>query len=251
MRFEETVRLHYDALNETEKDMITTLLDHLNDYCSLSITDLGKMLQSSRSSVLRMAQKLGYRGYSEMKYEMQRDVETREIIPSDLVSLFENDVHRTFELAAQTNFHPLIEHIDRCEKLILYATGFVQNNYTKQLASELFLYGKPNNLINGESNFDIISKSLGPNDLVIVTSLSGETPGIIPTLNMLNIRNVPICSVTRLSQNTLVSHSQYHLFYEASLLPIDNGKGNSLNALGVILTILSRKYLEYVLYDEV
>lgn len=249
MKFQDTVRLHYDSLNETEKDMISTLMEHLDDYCALSITDLGKMLRSSRSSVLRMAQKLGYRGYSEMKYEMQLAVNTREVIPSNLAEEYRHDVMRTFELANSVNFLPLIEKMERCRNLILYATGFVQNNYTKQLGSELFLYGRPNHLISGETNFDIISKTLGPEDLVIIVSLSGNTPGVIPIVNMLNIRKVPVCSVTRVSENALLRSSQYHLFYECSNLPVE--KGTEMNTLSIILSLLSLKYLEHVLYDEV
>lgn len=69
--FYEVIKLNYDRLNDTEKEMCSYLADHLEELADLSINDMAKMLQSSRSSVLRMAQKLGYRGYSEMKYEMK------------------------------------------------------------------------------------------------------------------------------------------------------------------------------------
>lgn len=85
MNFFQQVKVSYDGLNDTEKEMASFLVSHTEDLCGLSINDMAKMLQSSRSSVLRLAQKLGYRGYSQMKFEMQEALNAREVIPQDLV----------------------------------------------------------------------------------------------------------------------------------------------------------------------
>lgn len=249
--FYEVIKLNYDRLNDTEKEMCSYLADHLEELADLSINDMAKMLQSSRSSVLRMAQKLGYRGYSEMKYEMKLAAETAEVVPANLEEQFRKDVSRTFDLLEQVNFMPLLQAMEQADHLIIYATGFVQNNYSKQLSSELFMAGRHNYLISGESNFEITARTLTERDLVILVSFSGNTPGIQNTVNLLNVRKVPLCSITKLSSNFLTSASRYQLFYETSDLPLPGHHGASLNALSILLTILARKYLEYVLYDEV
>lgn len=251
MGFFETARLHYDELNDTEKEMVSYIVDHLEDLLNLSINDLAKILKSSRSSILRLSQKLGYRGYSQMKYEMLTAMQTKEVIPINLEEQFHKDIQRTFELANQVNFMPLLQAIDNAQQLIVYATGFVQNNYAKQFSSELFMYGKPNFLVSGETNFNVIANTLTEEDLVIIVSYSGNTPAIQNTVHLLNIKKVPICSITHLSKNFLTDASRYSLFYEVSEIPLPNGTGNSLNALGVLMTILARKYLEYILYDEI
>ncbi len=251
MGFHEVTRLNYNNLNSTEKEMLSYLSDHLEELADLSINDMAAMLKSSRSSVLRMAQKLGYRGYSQMKYEMKQAVETKEVIPANLEEQFRKDVARTFDLADQFNFMPLVQAMDQAGQLIVYATGFVQNNYAKQFCSELFMSGKPNYLVSGESNFSIIARTLTEKDLVIIVSFSGNTPGIQDTVNLLNVKKVPICSVTRLSRNFLTEAARYSLFYETSDLPLPAQQGASMNTLGILLSVLSRKYLEYVLYDEI
>lgn len=186
-----------------------------------------------------------------MKYEMQQALDAREVIPQDLVDQYRYDVLRTFDMCAQVNYMPLLKAIDSSNRLIIYATGFVQNNYSKQFSSELFLYGKPNHLISGETNFEIIARTLTPDDLVIIVSLSGETPHLRNIVNLLNIRKVPICSVTMLSKNFLSDRSQYSLHYEVSPLPLQAESAQSMNALSVTLTVLARKYLEYAHFDEV
>lgn len=248
--FFEQVKMRYADLNETEKEMISYVTAHLEDLHDLSIVEMAAMLKSSRSSVLRLAQKLGYRGYSQMKYEMKEAVDAKEVIPANLEEQFQKNVLKTFELVDQVNFMPLLHAIDQAEKLIIYATGFVQNNYAKQFSSELYLYGKPNFLVSGETNFEVISRTLTSKDLVIVVGFSGNTPGIQNAINLLSVRKVPICSITALSKNKLTDASRFSLFYQTSSLPID-GDGVSLNALSILMTVLARKYLEFILYDEV
>ncbi|KRM96107.1 hypothetical protein FC19_GL001179 [Liquorilactobacillus aquaticus DSM 21051] len=128
----------------------------------------------------------------------------------------------------------------------------VDDFVSKEFANDLFISGRTNFLIAGESNLKIISNKLTSQDLVIVTSLSGNTPGIRDAIKTLKISNVPICSVTSFGTNYLTEHADYSLYYEAGLLPNVNGQEPiySMTCLNLILSILSRKYKEFILFDE-
>ena len=63
------------------------------------------------------------------------------VVPTDLVEKFRKEIDKTFEYASQVNFATLISEIHKARQVILYATGFTQNNYTKQFSSELFMAG--------------------------------------------------------------------------------------------------------------
>lgn len=145
---------------------------------------------------------------------------------------------------------PLVYDIHHARQVIIYATGFVQNNYAKQFSSELFLAGRSNYIVSGESNFEVISHSLTSEDLVIIISYSGNTPGIRQTVNGLNMKNIPILSITQLGKNFLTESSTYQLYYDVTEFPLDDEKIISMNAVGIALTILVRKYQEFVFYDE-
>lgn len=174
MDFDTQAGLIYSTLSDNEKDMIQYIRNHKSDVVDMPINELAKVLLSSKSSVLRLAQKLGYTGYSELKYSLKKDIVKKAVVPTDLVEKFRKEIDKTFEYASQVNFATLISEIHKARQVILYATGFTQNNYTKQFSSELFMAGRSNYIVSGETNFEVITHSLTSDDFVIIISLSGN-----------------------------------------------------------------------------
>ncbi|MDO4680238.1 MAG: MurR/RpiR family transcriptional regulator [Aerococcus sp.] len=251
MNFEQHLRLHYDELSEMEKDMARYLHQYPEQVVDMTIVELGETLLSSKSSILRLAKRLGFHGFSEMKYVIKESLNQQTFTPEDLVSHLKEEIHQTFQYSEQTNFQPILDQLKRAQTVIIYATGFTQTNYSQDFSNDLFLSGRPNYLLSGETNFAMIAETLTARDFVIVTSLTGETPGIRETLKLLEINQVPLLSVTQFGKNYLSDHANYHLYYEITPLPSHIIHGaTSMIALNVILTILARKYREFVLYDE-
>lgn len=251
MDFEQHVKLNFEGLSDSEMEMINYIRSHKKEVNEMTIIQLGDVLLSSKSSVLRLAKKLGFRGFSDMKYALAESLQQQAIMPEDLVGNLERDIAKTFQYAQQVNFQPLLDRIKGARNVVLYATGFTQNNYTKDFSNDLFLSGRPNFLISGETNFEMIAYTLNQEDLVIITSLSGNTPSIRDTVKMLRLNRVPLCSVTVFGKNFLSDNADYQLYYEVSPLPSNIVEGAiSMVCLNITLSILSRKYREFVLFDE-
>lgn len=251
MDFEQNVRLNFDLLSDNEKDMVFFIRTHKAQVVHMSIVELGEQLLSSKSSVLRLAKKLGFRGYSEMKYSLEQSIVQSVIPPTDLIALLKDEINRTIQLADQTNFQPILEQLKAAKTVVVYATGFTQNNFSKDFVNDLILSGRPAMLISGETNFEMLSHTLTKDDFVIVTSLSGETPSIKSTIKNLNMNRIPLCGVTELGKNFLSEHSDFLLYYETRELPSNLIEGSrSMIGLNILLSILSRKYREFILFDE-
>ena len=88
MDFDTQAGLIYSTLSDNEKDMIQYIRNHKSDVVDMPINELAKVLLSSKSSVLRLAQKLGYTGYSELKYSLKKDIVKKAVVPTDLVEKF-------------------------------------------------------------------------------------------------------------------------------------------------------------------
>lgn len=252
MDFDQNVKLKYDDLSDSEKEMVTYIRSNISQVIDSSITNLADKMLSSKSSVLRLAKKLGYHGFTEMKYSLKENIDQEANLPTDLIAKLENDIQQTLHYVNQTNFQPLLDKIYQAENLIVYATGFSQNNCTKEFSNDLFIVGRKNYLVSGEANFALNAETLGPKDLVIVVGLSGNTPGIKDTIITLNMNNVPLCSVTSFGKNFLSEHARYNLYYETSTLPSKavNQPVYSYVCLTILLSVLNREYREFILYDE-
>lgn len=251
MNFDQHVLLVFDDLSESEKETVGYIRKNKEEVSKMSITDLSSKVLSSKSTILRLAKKLGFRGYSELKYSLVEDSNQISIIPSDLIGLLKHDIEQTFQYSQQINFEPLIEKIRNAGHVYIYPSGYTQNNYAQELSKELLLTGRDNYILSGKSNFEMVTPRLTSEDFVIIISLSGEMDGLQETIKKLILENVPICSITDFGKNFLSKHSNYQLFYQTSSLPNFQTKGErSMVGLSIILAILSRKYREAILFDE-
>ena len=72
MDFDTQAELLYADLNDSEKEMIQYIKSHKQEVINMTINELAKILLSSKSSVLRLAKKLGFTGYSELQSFVHR-----------------------------------------------------------------------------------------------------------------------------------------------------------------------------------
>lgn len=251
LNFDQHIQIHFESLSEGEKEIIYYIKKHKEEVITLSAVDFAEKVLSSKSSVSRLAQKLNYKGFSEMKYAIEQDLLQSVVPPSDLVQNIKRNIEKTFQYAEQVNFQPLLDQMKRANNILIYATGFTQNNYSKDFSNELFLSNRQNFLVSGETSFEIISQTLTTSDLVFVTSLSGNTQSIQNTIKFLNLNKIPLCSVTAFGKNFLSDYSNFQLYYETSSVPspITDNCTNMIG-LNIILSILSQKYREFILFDE-
>ena len=111
MDFEQRVKNKYDDLSENEKEMVFFIRSNVTKVVNSSIIELAEELLSSKSSVLRLAKKLGYHGFSDMKYSLENSLNASVYEPTDLMANLENDITKTFQYVQQTNFQPILDKI--------------------------------------------------------------------------------------------------------------------------------------------
>jgi RpiR family transcriptional regulator, carbohydrate utilization regulator len=85
------IRIHgtYPSLRAAEQRVADFILKHPEELIHLTVTELADKTQTSESTVVRLCQKIGYKGYQEFKIMLARDLvgptETvyEEIVPGD------------------------------------------------------------------------------------------------------------------------------------------------------------------------
>lgn len=73
---------------------------------NLSINDLAKKCYTSRTSILRFAKKIGFTGYSELKYYVN-----------------ENKSEKITEDSAKDEYSEIFKKLSSCEKILIYGNG--------------------------------------------------------------------------------------------------------------------------------
>lgn len=75
MRLEQLVNSNYSKLNDNDIYILRYILNNKEKCSTISINELAKLCNVSRTTVLRMVQKLGFDGYSEFKVYLKWQIE--------------------------------------------------------------------------------------------------------------------------------------------------------------------------------
>ena len=70
-RLQEALRQNFSKLTKTQKLLAQKLMDNYEDYVFLSIEEAAKVLGVHKSTLVRLAQNLGYSGYGELRADLQ------------------------------------------------------------------------------------------------------------------------------------------------------------------------------------
>lgn len=70
-RLQEALRRNFSRLTKTQKVLAQRLMDSYEDYVFLSIEEAAKILGVHKATLVRLAQKLGYQGYAELRADLQ------------------------------------------------------------------------------------------------------------------------------------------------------------------------------------
>lgn len=70
-RLPEIVKKNFSRLTKTQKTLIQQLMNNYEDYVFMSIEEAAKTLKVHKSTLVRLAQNLGYTGYAEFRADLQ------------------------------------------------------------------------------------------------------------------------------------------------------------------------------------
>ena len=155
----------------------------------MGINELADKCNVSKSTVLRLTQKLGLSGYSEfkifLKWEEQNKVEQEEEI--DYIESLNKSVSDTIKNNKQDNIRDICKVINESERIFIYGTGRAQQICVEEI-KRLFLFAhKYFTVIQGVHEFETLINSLTSKDTVIIVSLSGNTPNLDRYVTGLNM----------------------------------------------------------------
>lgn len=123
----------------------------------------------------------------------------------------------------------------------------VQSSIKKELKRIFMTAGKIFYDLSGYKESDISLNIANSEDLFIIISVSGENKFLIDFASQLQVRNIPILSITKLKENTLSQMSDYNLYISSVtfLETINEMSYESVTSYFILIEILFLKYIEY------
>lgn len=247
MVIEELVAVYYSKLNENDLIIWEYIKEHMEECSGISIENLAKKCNVSRTTISRFAKKLHLEGFAELKYNLKKNQSnlTRKEEQIDINEIFHNyhfmldDIrHKDFTLTAQM--------IEEAEKIIIVATGTMQHLAAQELQRLFMKSGKFMNIVMGAAEMRQLSNWMTEKDLVIFISLSGEKMEAVNLARNLKVKGVQMISITKVSRNSLAEYADEAIYVQFGDVQL-SGVGRHMN-LAMFFTIIELMYVYYYNY---
>jgi len=127
----------YSTLRTAEQRVADFILKNAEDLIYLTVTELADRTQTSESTVVRLCQKIGYKGYQEFKIMLARDLvgpaETvyEQINPADSLAALKTKIFQanaqalkdTIEVLSDEELARAVQALASCRKVEIYGIG--------------------------------------------------------------------------------------------------------------------------------
>lgn len=252
MRLQELVNKHYNQLNDNDFHIWKYISSNKKECEKLAIDQLAFKCSVSRTTILRFAQKLSLKGYSELKlYLKMENQEPKEDL--NTMEMICNTYYEVIKSIKEKDCSDIFKKLDSATNIYVYGIGMVQSSIKKELKRIFLSSGKIVYDLSGYKESEISLKTANSNDLFIIISVSGENKFIIDFVSKLKVRNIPILSITKSKENTLAQMSEYNLYISSVQLTQDLNQVDydSITSYFILIEILFLKYMEYKKGKEV
>jgi len=242
----ELINKHAEKLSENDYYILSYVQKHTDEVKDMTIIELSKVCNMSKSSILRLSKKLGFSGYSEFKYYLKEQT-SKKTVSSDVFELSMTDIKTTLNLFDKIDKRPIYALMEKADTLYAYGTGWGQQNALQELKRYLLSMNKRLYLIPSKKELQVTISHMQPTDLVIFTSLSGEIDEIMTDLKTIHYNQVPTLSITNFKNNHLAKLTTHQLYFQST----DFGyafdvEQKSFIGLQLVIDHLVRGYLTYI-----
>jgi RpiR family transcriptional regulator, glv operon transcriptional regulator len=250
MKLEDLIKEKHTSFTEGEIAIARYLLNHTDDIPKMNINQLAKNSLTSKSSVLRLAQKLGFSGFTELKNFLKwgNFFSENPITHSELGDLISESINKTIENFKSMNLDNIHQAIDESEHIYLIGTGLSQQSMAAQMQRIFLGLGKEMQVLPigmQTTLYQIMIERMGEKDLLIVFSGSGNNPVLKEELTTPILKNVKILGITSNGNSWLANQSTYSI---KANFNIDHSISNLISLsspFNVIIELLAYSYIKY------
>lgn len=229
----ERVREIYNTLNGAEKKVAKYILENAKEIIHLSITELADNSKASETTVFRFCNKLGYKGYQELKinlasavvepieniYEEINENDDIYIIMHKIMNSNIKSIESTLKMNKSEELKKAEEIILRSEKIMFFGMGgsatIAMDAYHKFFRTGIQC------VTASDSHWQAMHASkANENDVIIAISNSGSNKELIESIEIGKKNGVKVISITsnakapisKFSDVTLVSYGNESMF---------------------------------------
>ncbi len=204
MTFEKRVYVHEFKLNDTDDSVIEFIKLNRSNIHNLSIHNIADALYISPNAIMRTAKKLGYSGFSELKFSLQKDVNLNDTktVENNILEKLPRNIIKTLDVIDDQSLDNLINVMINANKILFVGMGesvfFCElfAKYFRCLDRTVESYAQIHDL-------EYAANHCKKGDLILILSSSGSTPRLINIAKKAKEREIDVYCITHFGKNSI------------------------------------------------
>lgn len=225
----EIINDNYAELSATDILVLQYIINNLTEVSNMHIDTLAKHCSVSRTSIYRLAKKLNFAGYSEFKnYIRWTHLKDDKKHDPSQIKRIKSDFESTYNhCETNTQIGNVIDTLHQSETIFVFGTGQAQYYCAQEFQRVFSQIGKFTYVIKALDELELVVKSFGPETVLFVISLSGESKHLDSVMTQCKIKKSTVISLTNFNNNTLAQLSDFQLYATTGGLKLDDTTSHS------------------------
>ncbi|MEY8292700.1 MurR/RpiR family transcriptional regulator [Carnobacteriaceae bacterium 52-44] len=243
---------YFSDLNERELELSKYILENYESIPNMSVNELANNNYTSKSSVIRFCQKIGFSGYTELKNYIKWDHNTNDKISgrNHILDYVKDDIQKTIEYISESDWTEIYDRLIETSQIYIIPTGYTQQSQAKELSRLFLLFNKRVEIINNVSpsnEFKRILEIAEENSIFFLISQSGENENLIELQKQLILKSFTTISLTTLKSNIIASNSTFNLYATTTKSPVRSDWWvQTSSAFFVVIEAFMYGFLDYL-----
>lgn len=249
------IREKYPAMSPSHKRIAEYLLQHYDKAVFFTAKELGQILHTSESTVIRFANLLNYKGYPELQKTMQNMIKNKlttvdrlqfslqnkqENVLHKILNTDMNNVKLTLQETESVNFEKAVTAIAQARNIyIISLRSTLSLGYFLSFYLQLLL--KNCHLIHAMGSFFEELSPAGPEDLVIGISFPRYTKQTVDGLKYTKENGAQILAITDSITSPLAQYSDYMLLAHSEQLSFIDSLTAPLSLINALIIAVGAK----------
>lgn len=204
MDFQKRIYQQEFYLNDTDDSIIEHIQKNRENIQAISIQNIAKSLFISPNAIMRTAKKLGYTGFSELKFSIQTENENLKIRGDNdyIVDKIPSNILKTIEIIDYESINNLVNHMLSSNKILFAGVG--DSLYFCELfAKNLRCIDKKFEYFQQIHDIEYTASQYQEGDLIVVISASGNIDRLVNLAKKTKSNKCLVFCLTRFGENPL------------------------------------------------
>ena len=246
----------YDKMNATEIKILQYIIKNTDEIQKITVKELSQRLFVSKTTVINLAKKLGYEGYSELRFFLKNISETKtkseNIEKPDFQKSEDNDIFE--EMSHEINRTLMIQDREEIEEVvkkiiksrIVYIISRGGSVHTGEYLNSRLAACKIKSIFISDINLiNAVIENVLDNEMIIFLSQSGTTRTIVDVALKANLMGIETVAITSFGKNELQKYCTNNLYFYAN--ETDTKKNDVISRVG--MNIVTQLLIEYIKKD--